>query len=196
MKNQIAHKTLNSAYTDIITIIGSLGYDTNNENFLGTPDRCSRALLNDFVIEKSRIDKECKKLFKKVFPAEYDEMVIQRNIPVVSLCPHHLLPIEMKVYIGYIPKKKVIGLSKLARLAKLLGKQPILQEQYTKDVASWIDHYLDPLGVGIYVLGNHGCMRFRGVNVPDTDTVTSHLIGNFKQQQATREEFLRLCRQL
>lgn len=194
MKNTKNKQILDEAYKHIVKVINSLGYDTNNENFSGTPDRCSRALLNDFVIDKRVVDKECKKLFKKTFPATYDEMVIQRNIPVVSLCPHHLIPVEMKVYIGYIPRREVLGLSKLTRLAKLLGKQPVLQEQYTKDLATLLDTNLNPLGVGIYVIGNHGCMRFRGTNVPDTDTVTSYLIGNFKLQQATREEFLRLCK--
>ena len=184
---------VNMGYQHILQGLARLGYDIIDTNFLDTPNRCTRAFF-EFVKSKEEIELETKQLFKKSFYSENDEMIVETKIPVVSLCPHHLLPVEMRVYIGYIPEKTVIGLSKLPRLAKLLGKQPILQEDYTKQIAETIFSYLKPQGVGIFIKGKHGCMRFRGVNISDTETITSYVMGNFKSNPSTRQEFLELCR--
>ena len=196
MKNRnyksLAYDRAVMGYKSILKGLSDLGYDIENENFKDTAARCARAIVNDFVLSRQEINEQFQSL-DVTFPSKHDEMIVQTAIPVISLCPHHLLPIEMSVTIGYIPNKEVLGLSKLARLAKLIGKQPILQEDYTEEIASRLEGMLGPRGIGVYVVGIHGCMRFRGVGVA-APTVTSKLTGNFKKQPATREEFLQIAR--
>jgi GTP cyclohydrolase IA len=184
---------LEQGYQQIVEEIGNLGYNIRDDNFRDTSARCAKAVL-EVVWSKESINIVCKEILSKSFAQDFDEMIVETNIPVVSLCPHHLLPVEMKVSIGYVARGRVLGLSKLARLAKVLGKQPILQEEYTRQVGQTIKYELDPQGVGVFVVGKHGCMRFRGVNVPESDTITSYMVGNFRENAATKQEFLHFCR--
>lgn len=182
-------------YRLILKGVKSLGFPVETDaNFEDTAYRCSKAMIQDFIWSKNRIKEEAFKTISTAFPANYDEMVVETGIHVISLCPHHLLPVEMLVNIGYIPGQSVLGISKLARLAKLFGKQPILQEQYCDDLAKFIMENIDAKGVGVSVFGTHGCMAFRGVNEPDVTTITSTMLGGFRENQATRNEFLSLCK--
>jgi len=181
------------AYQQLVDSINLLGYNvTKDKNFDGTADRCTRAFL-EVVAPKEDIEKEVKKHLSATFPAKYDEMIVQTDIEVISLCPHHLIPVEMNVHLAYIPRHKVLGLSKLVRIARVIGRQPILQEDYTQQLAEAMQR-LNPLGVAVFVKGKHGCMRFRGVKTKNGHTITSCMVGAFKKHQATREEFLELCR--
>lgn len=184
-------KRITEAYQDIINCIGELGYPVNDANFKDTANRCYKALIQ-FVFPKTVIENEIDRFLEKTFPSTIDEMIIETNIKVVCLCPHHLLPAEMIVSLAYIPDKNVLGLSKLARIAQMLGNQPILQEDYTEQLAN-VMNKLKPLGVGVYVRGKHGCMRFRGIRADSTEVITTKLIGNFKNISSTRQEFLSLC---
>lgn len=191
-----AKQRMKQGYSEVIQALNDLGYDVNNdENYADTPERAAKAMIEDFVLPKKEIERRLKSICSKVFTGKNDEMIIQTAIPVISLCPHHLQPVAMKVWIGYIPKDKVLGLSKLTRIAQLLGKKPLLQETYTVDVAEAIIKYLKPIGVAVYVEGVHGCMKFRGVRVSDeTKTITSSMRGAFRKNLSTRTEFLSIIR--
>lgn len=152
-----------------------------------------RRLIDEMCWGKDKVDEEIKKDLEAVFEDSYDEMLVCKNINVWTLCPHHILPCNFKVYIGYIPTGKVLGLSKFARVAVALGKMPIMQEQYTRELAEVLWKRLKPNGLGVYVVGKHGCIGCRGVN-QDLDIITSTLRGSFYKEPSTREEFLTLCR--
>jgi len=161
--------------------------------FRGSGERLRR-LVSEMCWSKKDIDREIDKNFKSVFKDPYSEMLVCKDINVWTLCPHHLLPCNFKVYIGYLPKKgKVLGLSKFARIAVTLAKKPIMQEQYTRELADVFQSRLEPDGLGIYVIGKHGCMGCRGIN-QELEVVTSKLEGAFLNDQMAREEFLSICR--
>jgi len=165
---------------------------SGKKQFTGSGERLRR-LVDEMCWSKGDIDFEVNKCLSAVFKDPYSEMLVCRNINVWTLCPHHLLPCNFKVYIGYIPKGKVLGLSKFARVAVTLGKKPIMQEQYTRELADTFFSKLKPDGLGVYVIGKHGCMGCRGVN-QDIDIVTSILEGTFLDDEKTREEFYSICR--
>lgn len=160
--------------------------------FDGSGERLRR-LVDEMCWFKEDIDKEISKNFESVFGDPYNEMLVCKNVNVWTLCPHHLLPCNFKVYIGYLPNGKVLGLSKFARIAVTLAKKPIMQEQYTRELADVFEKYLKPDGLGVYVIGKHGCMGCRGVN-QELEIVTTKLEGDFLEDSKTREEFLSICR--
>ena len=161
--------------------------------FQGSGRRLQR-LYDEMCWDKKDVLNEIDKDLEAVFPDEYSEMLVCKAVNVWTLCPHHLLPCNFKVYIGYIPTRgKVLGLSKFARVAVALGKMPTMQEQYTGDLANTLWKRLGPDGLGIYVVGKHGCMGCRGIN-QEIPIVTSTLKGSFLEDQSTREEFLSICR--
>jgi GTP cyclohydrolase I len=125
----------------------------------------------------------------------YDGMVILRGHKVHGVCPHHLMPVEMRAYVAYIPHRTVLGLSKLARVVEEHLTGPILQEDLTERIAEALKNRTDPKGVGVVIVGRHGCMRHRGVET-DADIITSSMRGVFLTNGNAREEFLRLCGQL
>lgn len=157
------------------------------EQFDGSGDRLQR-LVAEMCWPRDLIDQEVRKCLKATFKDPYDEMLVTRPINVWTFCPHHILPCNFKVHIGYIPNGRVLGLSKFARIAIALGRCPIMQETYSREVADtfWIN--LQPEGLGVYVLGKHGCMGCRGVN-QDLNVSTAVLKGSFKEDQKTRDEF-------
>jgi GTP cyclohydrolase I len=170
----------------------SLGLDLKDPNFLETPQRIGRAYeeifhgLNDLGEEED-------KLFKKSFPSDNDEMVIIKDIHAYSMCPHHLLPVEMIVHVGYVPRGKVIGLSKIPRLVELYAKRPVLQEQLAVDIADSMMYHLKPLGVGVVIKGRHYCMIMRGIQKRESWTITSCVRGVFRDPaEKARDEFLKL----
>lgn len=167
------------------------GLDLSDENFRETPQRVARAYyeicggIND-VNEK-------KKILSKSFPSKYDGMVVIDNIVAFSMCPHHLLPVELRICLGVISKNKMLGISKFPRLVELLAKKPMLQEDFTEEVAQTLMDELNADGVMVKVFGRHMCMRMRGVKSVNSDTITSSIKGSFKQPE-TREEFNSLSR--
>jgi len=136
---------------------------------------------------KARLDEDF-----RVFENGYDEMLVTGPIEVWVLCPHHLLPCQLMVTIGYVPNGKVLGLSKFSRIAVTVGKRPIMQEQYSTELADELNSRLQPKGVAIYVVGHHDCMRSRGVK-QDAPVVTSIIKGVF-EEAPVRGEFLAIAR--
>ena len=120
----------------------------------------------------------------------YDEMVVVRGIPVASLCEHHLLPFTGVAHIAYLPGDRILGLSKFARVVEMFARRPQVQERLTKQVADWLDEHLGPRGVGVVVEAEHSCMSLRGARVGGAVTRTSALAGLFRENDATRAEFL------
>jgi GTP cyclohydrolase I len=172
-------------YTELLT---RLGEDPERDGLLKTPSRTAQAMT--FLTKGYREDAE-KILRGALFEVEYDEMVIVRDIEVFSLCEHHLLPFFGKVHVAYIPKGKVIGLSKIPRLVEVFARRLQVQERLTRQIADAIQDAIDPQGVGVVIEARHLCMMMRGVEKQHSSTVTSAMVGVF-QQQNTRAEFLSL----
>jgi GTP cyclohydrolase I len=157
-----------------------------------TPKRVAKAWL-ELAEGFYNTEEKLQEILRAKFPSDYDEMVIVRNIETVGLCPHHFLPILYDISIGYIPDKDgfVVGLSKLPRLAELLSSKPILQEQLAVDICATLVNNLNPRGVGVIIVGRHGCMNCRGVKMRDADTVTTKLWGCIlRNEDNAKEEFL------
>lgn len=162
------------------------------KQFQDTPRRIQQ-MYEDFCWSPEKIEEELAKIFK-VFDNGYDELLTARNITAWALCPHHLLPCHFNVSIGYIPDGKVLGLSKFARVSDILARRPIMQEEYTREVADRLMDRLKPKGVAVYVQGVHGCMTSRGVRQENSSVITSVLTGVFQEEPETRQEFYSVCR--
>lgn len=163
----------------------------NDENFHDTPLRNARALLERCVGINS--EEMCVELLAKSFPSEYHGMIIADPITVHGLCPHHFEDVFYKVYVGYIPGKRCVGLSKIARVAKLYGSQPILQEDYTQKLADLFHKELEADGVAVVTRGRHNCMVARGVRQVGAGVTMSELRGSFLEDPAVKAEFFTLC---
>jgi GTP cyclohydrolase I len=124
----------------------------------------------------------------------YDELVVLRDIPVVSFCEHHMLPVVGRAHVGYLPTNKVVGISKLARVVQGFARRLQIQEKLTAEIAQAIQDILEPQGVGVVIEAEHSCMTLRGVNTPGSHLVTSRLMGVVRDDERTRQEFLRLAR--
>jgi GTP cyclohydrolase IA len=124
---------------------------------------------------------------------DYDELVVARKIPFVSLCEHHLLPFSGTATVGYLPGDRIIGLSKLARVVELFARRPQVQERMTKQIAGWLDEHLAPRGVGVVLQAEHSCMTIRGIQARGSSTATSALTGLIRTNERTRAEFLALA---
>ena len=165
-----------------------LGEDPEREGLLQTPQRYAKALQD---LTKGYHEDPEAILQGALFSVDYDEMVIVKDIEMFSLCEHHVLPFFGKVHIAYIPKGKVIGLSKIARLVEVFARRLQVQERLTAQIAETIQKVIQPLGVGVVVEARHLCMMMRGVEKQHSATVTSSMLGAFRAQQ-TRQEFLAL----
>jgi GTP cyclohydrolase IA len=172
-------------YTELIT---RLGEDPKRDGLMKTPERMEKAM--SFLTKGYQEDPD-EILHGALFDVDYDEMVIVRDIEVYSLCEHHLLPFFGKVHVAYIPKGKVIGLSKIARLVEVFSRRLQVQERLTRQIADAIQEAIEPQGVGVVIEASHLCMMMRGVEKQNSSTVTSAMVGVFHQQN-TRAEFLSL----
>lgn len=171
-----------------------MGMPKDDANFKDTPKRVARAYYEIFEGVKDTEEK-AQAILATSFPSNgRDDMIIAKNVVAFSMCPHHLLPVEYRVAIAYIPSKegRVLGLSKLARLVQLLAKRPALQEDYTQLIVSYMEK-INPSGVAVMVEGRHMCMRMRGVRSVESVVSTEALSGAFRNSQ-TREEFLLLVK--
>jgi GTP cyclohydrolase I len=190
MRDTIETPTLTSASFEELAreMLVRLGEDPDREGLLDTPQRYAKALRD--LTKGYREDPE-QVLQGALFSVDYDEMVIVKDIEMFSLCEHHVLPFFGKVHVAYIPKGRVIGLSKVARLVEVFARRLQVQERLTVQIAETIQKVIQPLGVGVVIEARHLCMMMRGVEKQHSATVTSSMLGAFRAQQ-TRQEFLSL----
>src|ERR687888_227112 len=194
MKREVEPATLISAsFQELLReLLVRLGEDPERDGLVRTPERMQRAL--EYLTKGYREDPG--KLLKgALFNVDYDEMVIVKDIEMFSLCEHHVLPFFGKVHVAYIPKGKVIGLSKLPRLIDLFARRLQVQERLTTQIAETIQNAVEPQGVGVVIEARHLCMMMRGVEKQHSAAVTSSMLGCFRDGKETREEFLSLIRQ-
>src|SRR6202162_4782962 len=170
-------------------ILQSIGEDPSREGLRRTPERFEKALR--FLTSGYRQDPE-KLLNGAMFSVCYDNMVVVKDIEMYSLCEHHLLPFFGKCHIAYIPDKKVVGLSKVARLVNMYARRLQIQERLTSQIATALQEKLSPHGVGVIIEARHLCMVMRGVEKQNSTTTTSAMLGSFRESKQTRDEFLSL----
>jgi len=179
-------KLMEKSYQDIIT---ALGEDVTREGLVDTPKRAAKAM--HFITQGYRQSLD-ELINNAVFTSDTDEMVIVRNIELYSLCEHHMLPFIGKAHVAYIPRGKVIGLSKIARIVDYFARRLQIQEVLTKQVATCVEEAIDAQGVGVVIEAQHMCMMMRGVEKQNSIMTTSCMLGTFRKQSQTRDEFLRL----
>jgi len=175
----------------ITGMLDAIGEDPNRDGLRQTPFRVEKALR--FLPSGYQID-IAKIVNKAIFEVTYDEMVIVKDIEFFSMCEHHMLPFYGKMHVAYLAKNKVIGLSKLPRIVNAFARRLQIQERLTQQVAQCIQDHLDPRGVGVVVEAQHFCMMMRGVEKQQSSTVTSAMLGAFRDNKETRDEFLALIR--
>ena len=185
-----ALKLFTEGYEKIIQGIGKLGFDVTDPNFLETAARAAKG-LHELIHDQKQVKPAVEELLAKTFPAKYTEMVISKHNTAFGVCPHHLLPVIYRISMAYIPTQKVLGLSKLSRLARMVARGPRLQEDLTHELADILHLQLQSQGSAVYIEGLHMCMAARGVGAHEARLVTSGVRGVFLEL-ATREEFIKL----
>lgn len=178
----------NDAENAIRTLLEYAGEDPTREGLLETPKRVVKSYEEFYKGYSQDPRKYLSRTFEEV--NGYDEMVVLRDIPFESHCEHHMAPIIGKVHIGYLPRNKVVGISKLARVVETYAKRLQVQEKMTAQIADCIQDILDPYGVGVVVQATHECMSTRGVHKHGVSMVTSRMAGVFREDEKTRREFL------
>lgn len=174
------------------TLIEWAGDDPDREGLLDTPGRVVRAYEELFSGYESDPREYLERTFEEV--AGYDELVVLRDIRVVSFCEHHMLPFLGKAHVGYLPSDRVVGISKLARVVHGFARRLQIQEKLTSEIAGAIHDILQPRGVGVVIVSEHSCMTMRGVNTPGSRLTTSSLTGVIRDDPRTRQEFLEFVR--
>jgi GTP cyclohydrolase I len=174
------------------TLIQWAGDNPDREGLVDTPRRVTRAYKELFSGYEADPRAYLERTFEEV--GGYDELVILKDIRVVSFCEHHMLPFLGKAHVGYLPRNRVVGISKLARVVNGFARRLQIQEKLTAEVAEAIQDILDPMGVGVVVVSEHSCMTMRGVNTPGSRLTTSHLLGVVRDDPRTRQEFFELVR--
>jgi GTP cyclohydrolase I len=174
------------------TLIEWAGDDPDREGLVDTPARVVRAYKELFSGYETDPRDYLQRTFDEV--GGYDELVILKDIRVVSFCEHHMLPFLGKAHVGYLPRNRVVGISKLARVVHGFARRLQIQEKLTADIAEAIHDILEPKGVGVVVVSEHSCMTMRGVNTPGSRLTTSHLLGEVRDDPRTRQEFFELVR--
>jgi GTP cyclohydrolase I len=172
-------------------LLGLLGEDPARDGLVKTPERVAEAFR--FFTQGYQQDAD-EVLNGALFPIEYDEMVVVRDIDFFSLCEHHLLPFYGKCHVAYLPNGRIVGLSKIPRLVEVFSRRLQVQERLTVQIAEALQQKLHPQGVAVVMEARHLCMMMRGVETPNAVAVTSSMQGVFQSQQQTREEFLNLIR--
>jgi GTP cyclohydrolase I len=173
-------------------VLGQLGEDVDREGLVRTPARTEKAL--QYLTSGYRADIRTI-VNGALFDVQYDEMVIVKDIEFFSLCEHHLLPFYGKAHVAYLPGEKVIGLSKIPRIVDMFARRLQVQERMTQQIAETLQDVLKPKGVGVICEARHFCMMMRGVEKQHSGTVTSSMLGAFRENKETRDEFLALIRQ-
>jgi GTP cyclohydrolase IA len=182
----VSDATLADLYHEVLLRIGE---DPERDGLKRTPERMEKAIQ---FLTRGYNENPTKLLRDALFDVDYDEMVIVKDVEMFSLCEHHMLPFFGKVHVAYLPKGKVIGLSKIPRLIDVFARRLQVQERLTKEIADSIQDAIDPLGVGVVIEARHLCMMMRGVEKQHSATVTSAMLGAFRDDQQTRSEFLSL----
>ena len=190
--NLMSGPTQSEAEAAVRTLIEWAGDDPDREGLVDTPGRVARAYKELF----SGYDADPRDYLKRTFDevGGYDELVILKDIRVVSFCEHHMLPFLGKAHVGYLPRNRVVGISKLARVVHGFARRLQIQEKLTAEIAEAIHDILEPKGVGVVLVSEHSCMTMRGVNTPGSRLTTSHLLGEVRDDPRTRQEFFDLVR--
>lgn len=170
----------------------AFGLDLEDENFRDTPRRVARAYAEIFRGVKDT-DKQVERILGTSFQADVKEMIVAKDVKAFSMCPHHFLPVEYNITVAYISNGRVLGISKLARLAEILAKRPVLQETFTEEIAEKLFKGVEAQGVGVWVEGVHYCMKMRGAKQVQAKTVTSAIRGCFEESEV-RAEFMALAK--
>jgi GTP cyclohydrolase I len=172
-------------------LLATLGEDPSREGLIETPRRVEKSLK--FLTSGYEVDVD-KIINNALFTVDYSEMVIVKDIDFYSLCEHHLLPFFGKCHVAYLPREKVIGLSKMPRIVDAFSRRLQVQERLTNQIAQIISEKIDPLGVGVVMEGTHLCMSMRGVEKQNSVAITSAMYGTFRSDARTRSEFLTLIK--
>lgn len=183
-----ARPTREEAEKAVRVLLGWAGDDPDREGLLDTPARVVRAYEEFF----SGYGVDPEEFLKRTFSETegYDEIVVLRDIRFESHCEHHLAPIIGKAHVGYLPKRRVVGISKIARLVEVFSKRLQIQEKLTAQIANTIDQVLEPRGVAVVIEATHQCMTTRGIHKPGASLMTSRMLGAFREDPTTRREFL------
>src|SRR5215471_2474828 len=173
----------------VTEILAALGEDPKRDGLLRTPERVDKALK--FLT--SGYGKDIQKILNgALYEVKYDEMVVVKDIEFFSMCEHHMLPFYGKVHVAYLPKNRVIGLSKIPRIVDVFARRLQIQERMTQEIAQTIQEVVDPVGVGVICEARHFCMMMRGVEKQHSGAMTSAMLGAFRTRKETRDEFLSL----
>jgi GTP cyclohydrolase I len=184
--------TQDEAEAAVRTLIEWAGDDPTREGLLETPKRVAKAYRELFAGYETDPRAYLERTFEEV--GGYDELVVLTDIRVVSFCEHHMLPFLGRAHVGYLPRNRVVGISKLARVVHGFGRRLQIQEKLTAEIADAIQEILQPKGVGVVIQSEHSCMTMRGVNTPGSSLTTSTLLGEVRDDARTRQEFLGLVR--
>ena len=182
--------TREEAEAAVRTMLAWTGDNPDREGLVETPKRVVRAYEQFFAGYEMDPKEVLSKVFEEV--EGYDEMVIVKDIRVESHCEHHIVPILGKAHVGYLPNKRIVGISKLARVVDMFGKRLQTQEVMTAQIANVINEVLEPKGVAVVMNAKHQCMTTRGVHKPESSTITSTMLGAFRENPDTRAEFMNL----
>ena len=188
-QGNLAKASIESAVRLILTNVGE---DVNREGLQRTPHRVAK--MYDEVLAGYEMD-PVKIVNGALFDVEYDEMIVVKDIEYFSMCEHHMLPFYGRAHVAYIPSEKIIGLSKIPRIVEMYARRLQVQERLTRQIADLIDEVLNPLGVAVVVEGAHMCSMMRGVKKEHPRMVTSAMLGSFKENSMTRNEFMQHLRQ-
>jgi GTP cyclohydrolase I len=172
-------------------ILENIGEDPTRQGLEKTPYRVAQMFKE---LTRGYHESPEKLINKAHFDVDYDEMVVVTNIDFYSLCEHHMLPFFGMAHVGYIPKGRVVGLSKIPRIVDMFARRLQVQENMTQEIANVLNKHLQPDGVGVVIEGYHMCMMMRGVEKQKAKMITSSLLGSFKEDQKTRTEFMELIR--
>ena len=182
--------TREEAEAAVRTMLAWTGDNPDREGLVETPKRVVRAYEQFFAGYEMDPKEVLSKVFEEV--EGYDEMVIVKDIRVESHCEHHIVPILGKAHVGYLPNKRIVGISKLARVVDIFGKRLQTQEVMTAQISNVINEVLEPKGVAVVMNAKHQCMTTRGVHKPESSTITSTMLGAFRENPDTRAEFMNL----